>query len=304
MTTAKLLEGVGGTVADTWGALLLTPAFGFWLGGGVAAVQRWGWGAVVTWVGQWPEPLLLAWAIAALLTVVGSGWVVRQGDLTVLRWLEGYWPQWCAPLSRWGIRRQRQRLRHLDQQVRDYCESPKPTPIQVARYLQSIAAQRHFPSQETRLLPTRLGNCLRAAEDRPRDKYGLDAVQCWPRLWLLLPDTARSELFAARSQVDGLVQLWIWSGLFCLWALIFQTPWPLGLGLLGLWLAHHWLLGAVETYGLLVESAFDLYRFDLYAALRWPLPPDPTHEQRFGQQLSRYLLEGSDGTAPPFNHPN
>jgi len=46
----------------------------------------------------------------------------------------------------------------------------------------------HTPAESDRHMPTKLGNILRAAELRSKDKYGLDAVICWPRLWLLLPD--------------------------------------------------------------------------------------------------------------------
>ncbi len=300
MPTAKFIEGVGGTLASSWGSLILTPAFGFWLGGGLAAVQRWGWSDLVAGLRQWPEPLLLGVAIAALLGVVGSGIVIQQFDLATLRLLEGYWPRWCRPITAWFLGRQRQQLKQLDRQITAYFDHPNPSPSQQDIYIQSVTAQRRFPSQLTRLLPTQLGNILRAVEDRPRDKYGLDAVLCWPRLWLLLPDIARTELTAARQRMDGLVQLWLWSGLFCLWAIGFWVWWPLVLGLLGLGLAYRWLLQAAQVYGELVEAAFDLYRFRLYEALRLPLPTDPTTEPAQGQQLTVYLVEGASQGFPPF----
>lgn len=67
-----------------------------------------------------------------------------------------------------------------------------------------------FPSQPNRLMPTKLGNILRAAESRPYDKYGLDAVICWSRLWLLLPDGVKKELQEARSNLNTAARFWLW----------------------------------------------------------------------------------------------
>ena len=42
-----------------------------------------------------------------------------------------------------------------------------------------------MPSQPDQVMPTALGNVLRNAELHPRDRYGIDAVLTWPRLYPL-----------------------------------------------------------------------------------------------------------------------
>lgn len=109
-----------------------------------------------------------------------------------------------------------------------------------------------------------MGNILRAAERKPSEKYGLDAVICWSRLWLLLPDTVKQDLQAARADLNTAARVWLWSILFCGWAFLAWNPatpfltnllalWPL-LGLLSVGLAYQWAIAAAQTYGELIES--------------------------------------------------
>ena len=60
---------------------------------------------------------------------------------------------------------------------------------------------RRLPVTSALMMPTRLGNVLRAAEERPRMKYGLVAVVCWPHLWMVLDKDAKDELtqFSCRA---------------------------------------------------------------------------------------------------------
>jgi hypothetical protein len=53
-------------------------------------------------------------------------------------------------------------------------------------------------------MPTGLGSALRAAESYPDsdEGWGLDAVFWWPRLCLLLPDSARKQAGEARASMD------------------------------------------------------------------------------------------------------
>lgn len=67
-----------------------------------------------------------------------------------------------------------------------------------------------------------------------------------------------------------------------------------------MWLAHRWMIQAAQVYGVLLESAFDLYRFQLYKALHWPLPKTPAEEKGLGQKLTDYLWHGSAQGFPEF----
>jgi len=72
-----------------------------------------------------------------------------------------------------------------------------------SRYLKEYGKARHqrilkklsydtisynYPMRTREVMPTRLGNILKNAELYPTDRYQIDAVQVWPRLYGLLPE--------------------------------------------------------------------------------------------------------------------
>lgn len=151
---------------------------------------------------------------------------------------------------------------------------------------------KHFPTQPERMMPTRLGNILRAAEGRPSAKYGLDSIICWPALWLVLPDAAKTELQAARAALDRAIRLWLWSVMFVVWT---QWAWwalPAGL-LAAVGIYYSWILQAATTYGQLLEAAFDTHRAALYKALRFTLPQTLEEETPIGKDITAYLWQGA-----------
>jgi hypothetical protein len=310
MASAKFLEGFSGGLAEESLKALFTPAFVFWLGGAVAAGQRHGWAVVAGPVVGLPEPLPVVVVVVVLLGVAASGFVVQQFEFTVLRLLEGYWPRWCGGLARRLTRSQKRRFLELDGRVQGFHKSPHPTAEERKGYIEALVQLDDFPPEtgqvpiETgRLLPTRLGNILRAAEDSCAAKYGLDAIICWPRLWLLLPEEVKTEVSLARQGLNRVVRLWIWGLLFGVWTLVFGVWWSLPLGLGTAWLAYGWMVQAARVYGDLIEAAFDLYRLQLYQAVRWPLPSTPAEERAAGRALTDYLWHGSDQSSPTFTTP-
>ena len=120
-------------------------------------------------------------------------------------------------------------------------------------------------------MPTRLGDILRAAERRPFEKYGLDAVVCWTALWLVLPADARTELAQTRGRLDGALRMWLWGALFIVW-----TPWTLWaipIAVVVPLLAYYGsMLGAAKLFGDLIGSGYDLYRMQLYDSLHLRAP--------------------------------
>jgi hypothetical protein len=293
MSSTKFLESLGSKLAEQWVVTILTPSFLFWGGGLLALMDKYGWVRFQVELVGLPEPLQIAVLGAALLLVAVSALAVQRFDLPVLRFLEGYWPRWSNALQRLLVRRQEKRLAsteaHLNE-LRAREETRGLTPDESEELTRLEWWRRFMPSQASQLMPTRLGNILRSAERRPQEKYGLDAVVCWPHLWFLLPESTKLDLQNARASLNNIAQLWLWSILFLFW-----TPsawWALPIGLLVAFFSYGWMLEAAEGLSTLVEAAYDLHRMTLYQAMNWPLPVNSDQELKLGQQLSEYLWRG------------
>ena len=306
---ASFWQAVGGKLADRLAAVS-APALVFWLGGLAAWIVYRGSPAAATrqlgWLDHQGTGVQVAVLVAALLALAGSAIVVGGLATPVLRLLEGYWPRWAAPL--------RLRLCH---RLADRAADEAPawqkayervqqagdlTAGDLAVYTRLERRRRRRPSAPAYFQPTPIGNILRAAERRPADKYGLDPVVVWPRLWPLLPGTMRSDLLAARASLDRAAIAAIWGVLFCAFAPL--TPWaiPVGLGVAAIAVTAV-VPGRAQAFGELMEAAYDQYRTALYTQLRWPLPANPRDERAAGRQLTSYLWRGSDDVTPAFVAP-
>ena len=288
----KFLESFGSKLAEKWVATLLTPAFVFWLGGATAGLQRFGWKPTSTWFSQQPEPLQIALLVGILCVITASAFVVQRFDLPVLRFLEGYWHPWLRPLRRWLIALEAKRSQRISErwQTLKRINPSQRNAEQDDELVRLDWQQLHLPL-EKQLMPTRLGNILRAAEQRPLEKYGLDTIVCWSRLWLILPDAVKKDLQEARADLNTASRFWLWSLLFFIfWT--FLAWWAAPVGIFSAIFAYNWAIDAARNYGELIEATFDMHRHLLYQSLRWNLPPDPNEERRVGRQLTEYLWRG------------
>ncbi|MGF1537172.1 MAG: hypothetical protein ACFB4J_11910 [Elainellaceae cyanobacterium] len=271
----------------------------------VAYLQRSGWRSIEEGLTELDDTLQIGVLVCLLMLVAVSGFMVQRFDLAVLRFFEGYWPRWTAPLRDRLLKRQQAWFDRADRRWNELVvkQMKHPEDLTLQEQEEQIALDaklRRVPAQRSRQMPLKLGNILRAAEMQPQNKYGLDAVVCWPRLWMVLPSEVKEEIQQARSELNTAARVWLWGVLFTSWFLIYRAWWIIPVGLGVAWFAHRWMLMAAVTYGELLESAFDLHRFKLYEALHWPLPQTPEQEQASGALLTQYLWRGSRSTSPRF----
>ncbi len=291
--TAKVLEGFSGKLAEQWVATLLTPAFVFWAGGLAAYTHRIGWDNLTKWYSQYPEPLQIGILVTSLCLVTASAFVAQRFDTEVLRALEGYWypglRRLLKPFVKYQIHR-RAKLENRWEPLNTKLINKTAMANDRAEFVQLDCTLRQFPREDHDIMPFRIGNILRAAERRPGDRYGLDAIVCWPRLWLLLPEPVKKDIQDARTELNNAVRLFLWSTLFLVWTI--WTWWAIPIAVIAAAFAYCWTLDAAEVYATLIEATFDLHRHLLYQALRWELPKDPKEERRVGKQLTDYLWLG------------
>lgn len=314
--SAKILEGAVGKVADRWLPNILGSPLLFWVGVFLLYVYSRDddWDSVVGWFSKLPDTSqIIAIGLVVCLTIA-SDLAIQQLEFPILRLLEGYWPHWklLARGRRWLISKINARQKRIRAELTEITKNEilkqiKPGDFEKRSRLEAQRAKLPINFQNDAvnryLMPTRLGNVLRTYERKPSEKYGLDAIVCWPRLWLLLPDSVKADLGEARMDLNAATRLWIWNVLLSLvsGAFILQEQthgWvALGVGVAGAALTYYtWMLSAAQTYGILIDSTFDTYRHLLYEALRIPLPETSAAEPSCGQQLTDYLLGSQTGS--------
>ena len=299
----KFWEGLGSGLADKFLARLFTPALLFWATGAVAWLfsshvlvgARQG----VTLLGQAASAveglsgtLQLATLIGAAFLLIASALAAEQATLPLLRVLEGYyWPPRLAGRVRDRHRRRRERMRERWKALVGQASHGELAPELAMELAELEDGLRRVPESAQLVMPTRLGNILRAGEERPSVKYGLDVAVTWPMLWLLLDKDTRREVANARSALNGSVTLLLWALLSLVWTPLALWVAPIAVAV-ALAVYYVPVLSSAQVYGDLMGSVFDLRRTCLYDALRWPLPATPAGEHKDGRALTMYLWRG------------
>lgn len=154
-----------------------------------------------------------------------------------------------------------------------------------------------YPQPPRDVLPTRLGNIMRAAEQHPSLRYQLDAVVLWTRLQPLLPKEFADSIRDARVSVDLLLTTAAYVPLVGIPLVWWLNPWLGLLSLLVLPLVSYGLYrnatSAALAYAERLRTAFDLYRWKVTEELRFDPPATLAAERLFWCELSRFLHRGA-----------
>lgn len=286
----SFVSGVGGKLAEQFVAQLYAPAYVFWAGG-AALYARAHWSTVRSLVGTLRESEIVVLGAAWLLLVTASAAIGQRFEPGVIRLLEGYhWPKWLSNRPRRFFQGRYNNDEKLLQQLAPKVISATTTAAEREQYIAADLRRHGMPPDPKDIMPTRLGNILRASERRIEAKYGLEPRICWARLWLLISKDTRDDLSAARSALDIGARSFLWGGLFAIWT--FWSWWALPLTVAALLASYAWMMSAADEYGELLESAFDLFRFALYKSLCLAPPADSSAEPALGRLLTEFLWRG------------
>ena len=160
-----------------------------------------------------------------------------------------------------------------------------------------------YPPGSEPVLPTMLGNTLRRNERVAGERYALNTLRTWPRLYPLLNERIAGEFDSDSDGVDASTNLavtfLIMSGLGFVafandrWMLLV----PSTLLLLAV-AAYRAAIAAAANQGVAMSVAYDLHRFDLLESLPLSLPATPENEAARNRELSHFF-EVSDGMPDP-----
>jgi len=158
-----------------------------------------------------------------------------------------------------------------------------------------------FPKDSQKLLPTRLGNAIRAFEQHANTRWGLDGVTIWPRIEAMLSSDEREPEVDARTNlfvfINGSVGAFLVGiALIVDKALNHPSPgsrWPLYLiPLILAYVLYRAALGPTLDWGDAVRSSIDLHRLELYEKLGVRSPRSFSDERRLASKVTYALLYG------------
>jgi uncharacterized repeat protein (TIGR01451 family) len=170
-----------------------------------------------------------------------------------------------------------------------------------------------YPNKSTLVLPTRLGNVIRAFETYTDRQYGAGSIAIWPRLQGVLSPSVAQALDAAQAPFNFMINSSFLALVLALLSVVFgiiwsppksgahYQPW---MGQTAVFLALFYLsyLGAINRayeWGVQIKSAFDLYRFALLKQLGYETKPVDLSEERRMWQVINYKFAFPDERTYP-----
>lgn len=284
----------------------------------VAAIQ--GTHTLVAWWEGQAAVVQASVFIGSLIFVLFVAYLLHIFQTSLTRLYEGYWEG--IPILRWWGKARKRFYQEAWQHLRDEIKrlgnevkevettvplgetgSQRRDRLQKAKTLRSemerLGREKFlfFPPDKAYVMPTRLGNVIRASEFYSLKRYDLDAVVAWPRLQSLLPTEFAESLRNAKANLDLFLVVTTLAALFTfgweIWLFLFTGRWDLFLLVSAGWLlvlfGYFGAIQAGRSYGELIKAAFDLHRWELLKALHLKLPEGYAQEKALWREVSDLL---------------
>lgn len=180
-------------------------------------------------------------------------------------------------------------------------------------FIKAAEYDKNYPPLHAGIMPTKFGNILKASEAYSGARYGIDAVEFWPRLLHVIPPTYRQSIDEARNELSFLVNMSALSFIFfvfCALAVVTNVPLPGtpdlasvflnsfryltagALALFSIWFFNKAALFSVGDFGAMIRSSYDLFRLDLLSQFRIENPKNSVEEFQVWKNLGELLILG------------
>jgi hypothetical protein len=237
------------------------------------------------------------------LTALLGGVMLLVLNYEIYRILEGY-GQYNPMKLLGGIEKRRfknhvKQVEALNQKLRAYRSAGEdfPPELRSKRNVLMWRMAERFPSKESELLPTAMGNTIKAFEEYSRIMYGLDIIAGWSRLNAVIPKDYREMIDTAKAVTDFWLNLWLLGILIVVeyfglvihagsWKIIWFPP----AAILVAWIAKSRARAAAVDWGDLIKASVDSFIVELRKKLDFPAPADTDEERRLWQDFSRAML--------------
>jgi hypothetical protein len=242
--------------------------------------------------------IILSLAVALFLGVL-----LAALNRPIIMLYEGYPLRIC----RFLVTRQRQKWHRLHDRrqrlMKEYDELSvvydDPKAVSLRTEITQLITQENnlFPPEVSTVLPTRLGNAIRAFERHTRARYGIEPITLWSRLLAVLPSQFLEQLAEVTTSFNFLINTVLLLQLFAVELFVVGVysfaPGRL-VGALGSAVASYLLyrlaISRAIDWGFLFRAAFDLYRRDLLKKFGLRPPPTIEEERDLWRKLWLFLM--------------
>lgn len=279
--------------------------------------------------------LIILGLLISILTII-IGFTLTALNTFILKMFEGYVKPFPLHIAYYlSYRKHLKKAQSLIQQrdklevnIRELKKTIRNDPSRHVEELEKLMEQHYkvaaeyaliYPEDLSDIMPSRFGNTLKAAENYPGERYGLDGVQFWPRLVHVIPTEYKLSIDNTRNELSFLVNMSILSALFSFLSLlaiffsmagidgagtdtkIYFEFWSLAgkyiiyatFGIISCYFFYNTSIFSVSSFGLMIRSSFDLFRLDLLKKFGVEKPTDSIKEFDVWNQLNELIVLGS-----------